>query len=124
MEIDIEEFKKRLEDELAKGKSNNEVAALIHNEIRMTENMKAGLMEEMNETNKDFLNDAAGRFDTYLFQLQEIEKEMKLSNLSLDQKTALNDQLMRKKIAHEMNELHELDPTKFPDKIEPKINEK
>jgi len=115
MEIDIEEFKKRLEAEVAMGKSNDEIAAFIHNEIRMTENMKAGLMEEMNKANEDFLNDAAGQFDTYTFQLQELEKELKLKNLTLDQQTALNDELMRGKIAKEINELHEIDPEKYPE---------
>ena len=115
MEIDIEEFKKRLEAEVAMGKSNDEIAAFIHNEIRMTENMKAGLMEEMNKANENFLNDAAGQFDTYTFQLQELEKELKLKNLTLDQQTALNDELMRGKIAKEINELHEIDPEKYPE---------
>jgi hypothetical protein len=118
MEIDIEEFKERLEIVKAKANHEKEIAEFIHQEIRMTEIMKAGLMEEMNESNKDFLNSAANKFDTYIFQLQEIEKDLKCQNLTLDQKTALNDRAMRDKFEEGMDELYEMDPEKYEDEAD------
>jgi hypothetical protein len=115
MEIDINEFKERLAKEQAKGKSEAEIAAFIYHEIRTTEDMKAGLMEEMNEANKDFLNDAAARIDTYVFQLQEIEKDLNIKRLKPDQRTALQDEGVREKIAEEIEKLDKLDPEKYPE---------
>lgn len=108
MEIDITEFKARLEKEIAKG--NPDLAAFIHREIRLSEKMKASLMEEINEKTEIFLTAAAAKFDTYIFQLQNLEKELGLRNLSLDQKTALNDEMVREKIAEETQKLEKLKP--------------
>ncbi len=112
MEIEIIEFRKRLEAEIAKGNPN--IAEFIIKEIRLSENMKASLMEEMKEETKEFLNAAAAKFDTYIFQLQEIEKEMGLTNLSLDQKTALNDTLLRNEISNKIEELSQSDDIEDP----------
>ena len=69
----------------------------------------------MSQETSDFLTAAAAKFDTYIFQLQEIEKELRLKNLTLDQQTAINDTLVREKFAEEMNELQKLDPEKYQD---------
>ena len=113
MELDISEFRARLEKELAKGSTN--ITEFIHKEIRLSEIMKASLMEEMSVETSDFLTGAAAKFDTYIFQLQEIEKELGLRNLPLDQETALKDTSMRKKFSKEMNELKKMDPEKYKD---------
>ena len=116
MEIEIEEFRQRLNAEIAKGNPN--IAEFIQLEIRLSENMKASLMEEMKEETKDFLTAAAAKFDTYIFQLQEIEKELGLKNLSLDQQTALKDKLIRNEISDKIEKLKNLDD------IEDRISDK
>lgn len=116
MEIDIREFRARLDKEIAKG--NSHISEFIHKEIRLSEIMKASLMEEMSAETSDFLTGAAAKFDTYIFQLQEIEKELGLKNLSLDQEVALKDTTMREKFSAEMKELKEIDPEKYSDETE------
>src|SRR5687767_13062282 len=113
MEIDIKEFRARLDKEIARGNPN--ISEFILNEIRLSEIMKASLMEEMSAETSDFLTAAAAKFDTYIFQLQEIEKEMGLRNLTLDQETALKDKTVRKMISNELEELKKIDPEKYQD---------
>jgi len=113
MEIDIKEFRARLDNEIARGNPN--ISEFILNEIRLSEIMKASLMEEMSAETSDFLTAAAAKFDTYIFQLQEIEKEMGLRNLTLDQETALKDKTVRKMISNELEELKKIDPEKYQD---------
>ena len=115
MKLDITEFRKQVDNKIAQGLPEAEITEFIHKEIRLTEIMKASIMEEMNDNTKDFLSDAAARIDTYLFQLQELELNLKLHYLTLDQKVAINDTEMRDKIANEMEKLHEMDPEKFPE---------
>src|SRR5688572_29075778 len=120
MEVDINEFKERLNTEIAKG--NRNIAGFIHQEIRLSEDMKASLMEEMSENTEDFLTATAAKLDTYVFQLQEIEKEMGLTNLPLDQKTALRDTQVRKKMAEEIDKLDQMqeddpDENVYPEKL-------
>lgn len=124
MELNITEFRKRLDDEIAHGLKEAEITDFIHKEIRLTEIMKASMLEEMNDNTKDFLSDTAARIDTYLFQLQELELKLRLHNLPLDQKVAINDTEMRDSIADEMEKLHEMDPEKFPAKEMPEEPDK
>ena len=123
MALEITEFKQRLKEQIALGQTEAELAEFILQEIRLVEGMKASLMEEMKESTKDFLNEAAARIDTYLYQLQEIEKKLHLQNLSLDQQVALSDTEMRRKFRKEMQQLHDLNPEKYPED-DPAINEK
>lgn len=106
MEIEIDEFRKRLNAEIANG--NRELGPFIHREIRLAETTKASMMEEMDETTEEFLTAAAGKFDTYIFQLQEIEKELHLRHLALDQETALNDKLVRQQMSAQLETLEDL----------------
>ena len=121
MEIDIEEFRKRLNAEIAKG--NRNLREFIQHEIRDVEITKASMMEEMNEKTEDFLSTAASKFDTYVYQLQEIEKEMQLRNLALDQETALKDTEVRGKIGEKIEELKNMEtdnPEKTGSELPPK----
>ncbi|MBK0404770.1 hypothetical protein I5M27_17385 [Adhaeribacter sp. BT258] len=113
MEIDINKFRQRLELEIARGNTN--AAAYIRQEIRLVEDMKASLMEEMDVKTEDFLTYTAAKLDTYVFQLQEIEKNMGLRDLALDQKTALEDEMVRQKFSDEVDKLHQIDPEKHPE---------
>ena len=114
MEIDIEEFRKRLNAEIAKG--NRNLREFIQHEIRDVEITKASMMEEMNEKTEDFLSTAASKFDTYVYQLQEIEKEMQLRNLALEQETALKDTEVRGQIGEKIEELKNMQADN-PEKI-------
>ena len=121
MEIDIEEFRKRLNAEIAKG--NRNLREFIQHEIRDVEITKASMMEEMNEKTEDFLSTAASKFDTYVYQLQEIEKEMQLRNLALDQETALKDTEVRGQIGEKIEELKNMEtdnPEKTGSELPPK----
>ena len=121
MEIDIEEFRKRLNAEIAKG--NRNLREFIQREIRDVEITKASMMEEMNEKTEDFLSTAASKFDTYVYQLQEIEKEMQLRNLALDQETALKDTEVRGQIGEKIEELKNMEtdnPEKTGSELSPK----
>ena len=121
MEIDIEEFRKRLNAEIAKG--NRNLREFIQREIRDVEITKASMMEEMNEKTEDFLSTAASKFDTYVYQLQEIEKEMQLRNLALDQETALRDTEVRGQIGEKIEELKNMEtdnPEKTGTELPPK----
>ena len=123
MEIDIEEFRKRLNAEIAKG--NRNLREFIQREIRDVEITKASMMEEMNEKTEDFLSTAASKFDTYVYQLQEIEKEMQLRNLALDQETALKDTEVRGQIGEKIEELKNMqadNPEKTGSELPPKSN--
>ena len=122
MALEITEFKQRLKEQIALGQTEAELAEFILQEIRLVEGMKASLMEEMKESTKDFLNEAAARIDSYLYQLQEIEKNLHRQNLSLDQQVALNDTEMRRQFRKEMQQLHDLDPEKYPED-DPAANE-
>ncbi|PIQ21290.1 MAG: hypothetical protein COW65_09975 [Cytophagales bacterium CG18_big_fil_WC_8_21_14_2_50_42_9] len=102
MNLDIDEFKKRLATQTAR--SNANLVNFFYQEVRLAENMKAGLMEEMNEQNRDFLVEASSRIDDYMFQVKEIEKSMHLQHLPLDQKIALQDS-MHDRVIEKMNEL-------------------
>ena len=123
MEIDIEEFRKRLNAEIAKG--NRNLREFIQREIRDVEITKASMMEEMNEKTENFLSTAASKFDTYVYQLQEIEKEMQLRNLALDQETALKDTEVRGQIGEKIEELKNMEtdnPEKTGSELPPKSN--
>ena len=91
MNLDIDEFKKRLATQT--DPSNANLVDFFYQEVRLAENMKAGLMEEMNEQNRDFLVDTAAKIDTYMFEVKEIEKAMHLQYLPLDQEVALQDSM-------------------------------
>lgn len=113
MELDITEFRQRLSNEVAKGLTEDKIAAFIHREILLTETMKANLMEEMNETTKEFLIEATSQIDTYRYQLQELETDIRTKYLTVDQKAALQDTKLREKFADTMETLRELDPEKY-----------
>jgi len=105
MELDIKEFEDRLQ--LEKQKAQPNVVALIYEEIRLAENMKAGLLEEMNQMNKDFLVQASSVIDTYMFGLKQIERELNLVALPLDQEVALRD-TMHDEMINKIAELEDL----------------
>ena len=113
MDLDITEFRQRLTNEIVKGLSEEEIAAYIHREILLTETMKANLMEEMNENTKEFLIEATSQIDTYRYQLQELETDIRTNFLTVDQKAALRDTKLREKLADTMDTLRELDPEKY-----------
>lgn len=117
MEIDFKDFNERLNKELVSGNQN--ILGFTLDEIRKAEIMKAELMEEMNEQTKGFLNDAANKLDTYIFQLQEKVKELHPTHLPLDMKTALDDEKVRQDFKKSQNELEdiqdEMEAEKDPD---------
>ena len=105
MNLDIAEFKERLAAQ--KERSNADLVDFFYQKVRLAENMKAGLMEEMNEQNREFLVNASGTIDAYMFQVKEIEKSMHLQHLPLDQEVALQDNLHDQMI-EKINELETL----------------
>ena len=113
MDLDIAEFRQLLSKEIAKGLTEAEIAAFIHKEILLTETMKANLMEEMSENTKEFLIEATAQIDTYRYELQELETDIRTNFLTVDQKAALKDTKMREKFADTMETLRELDPQKY-----------
>lgn len=107
MELEIEEFRRRLAQEQAQG---TDPAAYIYHEIRLTEHVKIGLIEEMNIANQQFVVEASQKIDAYLYKLQELEKQLRLPNVSLDQKTAINDAAIRTQIGAAIQKLEGQNP--------------
>jgi len=103
MDLDITEFKQRLAAVQARGDVQN-LIAFFYEEVRAAENMKIGLMEEMNEQSQEFLVKAADDIDTYMFKVKQIEKDLQLPGLSGIQQDILQDDL-QSKIMEKIEEL-------------------
>jgi len=95
MDLDITEFKQRLAVVQQRGDVKN-IIAFFYDEIRQAEHMKQGLMEEMNEQNREFLVKAANDIDTYMFKVKQIEKDLQLPGLPSISQDILQDNLQSK----------------------------
>ncbi|MGV3540045.1 MAG: hypothetical protein ACO1OQ_09550 [Rufibacter sp.] len=103
MDFDINDFKRRLDQDRARG---GNPADFIQRELRKAEQVKAGLTEETDHA-ADFVSEASNRIDTYVFKLQEIEKQCDPADLSLDQQTNLEDKEVRNRIDVQLKKLEE-----------------
>lgn len=83
-----------------------DLAQLVHGEIRRAEEVKAGLSEETGHA-PEFVSEAINRIDTYVFQLQELAKQVNPLELDLDQQTNLKDHRVRDRIADRLERLKE-----------------
>ena len=92
MELDITEFKQRLATVQKRGDAQN-IIAFFYDEIRQAEHMKQGLMEEMNEQNREFLVKASDNIDTYIFKVRQMEKDLQLPGVPDIQQDILQDNL-------------------------------
>jgi len=103
MDFDINDFKKRLDRHRAKGGSPE---TFIQQEIRKAEEVKMGLTEETDHA-ADFVSEAANRVDTYVFLLQEMEKQGNMAELDVDQQANLQDEAMRARMQERLHRLEE-----------------
>jgi uncharacterized protein (DUF1786 family) len=103
MQFDFPAFKKRFEHEQL---MHGNAALLVQNEIRRAEGVKAGLSEE-NSHASPFVSEAINRIDTYVFQLQELARQVNPQELDLDQQTNLKDHKVRDRIADRLDRLKE-----------------
>lgn len=104
MQLDIDAFLNRLQ---AQSYTESELAAAIVREIRQAEDFKISLMEDV-AAHPDFVVDITEKIDTYIFLLQELEKNLSANLIPLDQQTALSDEEVRKRMAHLLATLRRL----------------
>ena len=104
MQLDIQEFLNRIETH---SHSESELATTILREIRKAEDFKISLMEDV-AVHPDFVVAVTEKIDTYVFQLQELEKRFSSSLIPLDQQTALSDEETRKRMAAHIETLRQL----------------
>jgi hypothetical protein len=103
MQLDIQEFLDRVEPH---SYSESELATTIVREIRKAEDFKISLMEDV-EVHPDFVVAVTEKIDTYVFQLQELEKRFSAGLIPLDQQTALSDEDIRKRMAAHIDTLRQ-----------------
>jgi hypothetical protein len=108
MEFEINKFLDSLHSQHLAGEA---AAALIYEEIKKAENMKIGLMDDV-ASEPDYVAAVCGQIDTYIFQLQELEKELNPGNLPPDQQAALQDTEVRRRIGIFIGKLKKLDQDK------------
>ena len=115
MELEFEEFKERLVSEMARGTNP---AYYIQQEVRRAEDLKMGLVEEI-ERGSQFVSEASNKIDKYVYFLHELAKKYPLDLYQLDQKTAIQDESMQKGIQDQLNKLEEEQDPESPGKIHP-----
>src|SRR5688572_15286650 len=99
MQLDIYEFLEKLRHQNV---SVEMAANEIYSEIKRAESLKVGFMEEA-RANPEYFAEVSGQIDTYVYQLQELEKQLNPLILPIDQQAALNDELLREKIGQYIN---------------------
>ncbi|WP_192820812.1 hypothetical protein [Rufibacter sp. LB8] len=115
MELDIDNFKERLQKQVANGRSG---AQYIGEEVHKAENLKVGLTEEMDHA-ADFVTEASNKIDTYVLHLHELAKAYPLSDFDLDQRTALKDDAIQTEIKKQVQKLEEETDNTAEDRISP-----
>lgn len=115
MELDFNEFKARLLNEMTRG---IHPAHYIQEEVRRAEALKLGLVEEV-ERAPQFVTEASNKIDSYLYQLHELAKKYPLDFYQLDQKTAIQDDKMQQGIKDQLKKLDETEDPEGPGKIHP-----
>jgi hypothetical protein len=70
MKLEINDFLDKLNNQPL---SEREIADLIYAEIRKAERLKIGFVEEI-EKHPTYIVEVSDKIDTYVFQLQELEK--------------------------------------------------
>jgi hypothetical protein len=93
MQLDIQESLDRVQHY-----RESELAAAIVRKIRESEAFKISLLQDV-EAHPDYVVEVYTKLDTYIFQLQELEKIFSTGQLPLDQLTALSDEEVRTRMA-------------------------
>jgi predicted oxidoreductase len=115
MQLELEEFKERLVNEMTKGTNP---AHYIQAEIRQAEDLKQGLAEEV-ERGSQFVTEAINKIDTYIFFLHEMAKKYPLDMYQLDQKTAVQDDEVQNRIKKQLGKLDDEADPEAPGKVNP-----
>ncbi|QHL86440.1 hypothetical protein GU926_02870 [Nibribacter ruber] len=116
MDLELDEFERRLSQEIRNGANP---ALYIQEEIRRAESLKEGLLEELEEEINDFVPMASNKIDTYIYQLHEKAKKYPLDLFQLDQKTALQDEEVQKRIGQQLKSLKDEQNPTSPGKVNP-----